>query len=152
MWIALLWWALAGGGAWAFGAAVIVLAVAASLALQPTPRVRISLPALFPFLTFFALRSVHAGFDVARRALSPRLPIAPSLVDLRLRLPPGPSRVFLADIMSLLPGTLSADLVDDRLRLHVLDTRLPTEQGLRAAEAVVAALFGQTLIALPGEP
>ena len=47
--------------------------------------------------------------------------------------------------MSLLPGTLSAALAGDRLRLHVLDKRQPSEPGLRAAEAVVAALFGERM-------
>jgi hypothetical protein len=51
--------------------------------------------------------------------------------------------------MSLLPGTLSADLTDDRLRMHVLDASLPIEHELRAAEASIAALFGQTVNDLP---
>ncbi|HSM20712.1 MAG TPA: Na+/H+ antiporter subunit E [Rubrivivax sp.] len=141
----LLWWVLAGGSAWAFGLPVVALAVGASMALQPTRRVHIRPLGLLRFLAFFALRSLHAGFDVARRAFSPGLPIAPAIVDHRLRLPVGPTRVFLADTMSLLPGTLSTALDGDRLRLHVLDTGLPHEQELRTAEAAVAALFNEVL-------
>jgi len=137
--LAALWWTLAGGTAWAFGAPVVLLAVGASVALQPTRTVRLDPVALVRFAQFFVFRSVRAGIDVARRALSPRLPLAPALIDFRLRLPPGPSRVFLANTMSLLPGTLSADLTDDRLRMHVLDASLPIEHELRAAEASIAA-------------
>lgn len=142
---ALLWWVLADGAGWAFGVPVIALAVGTSMVLQPTRRVHIKALGLLRFLAFFALRSPRAGFDVARRAFAPGLPIAPAIVEHRLRLPPGPARVFLADTMSLLPGTLSAALAGDRLCLHVLDTGLPHESELRAAEVAVAALFGQTL-------
>lgn len=141
----LLWWVLAGGSAWAFGLPVVALAVGASMALQPTRRLHVRPLALLRFLAFFALRSLIAGFDVARRAFSPGPRIAPAIVNHRLRLPAGPTRVFLADTMSLLPGTLSAALDGDRLRLHVLDSGLPHEQELRAAEAAVAALFNEVL-------
>jgi multicomponent Na+:H+ antiporter subunit E len=141
----LLWWVLAGDTAWLFGLPVVALAVGASMALQPTRHLHIRPLGLLRFLAFFALRSSRAGFDVARRALSPGLPIAPAIVDHRLRLRSGAARVFLADTMSLLPGTLTAALAGDRLRLHVLDTGLPHEQELRAAEAAVAALFGEAL-------
>ncbi|MDP1691019.1 MAG: Na+/H+ antiporter subunit E [Burkholderiaceae bacterium] len=147
--LATLWWTLAGGTAWAFGAPVVLLAVGTSFALQPTRRVRLNPIALARFVGFFVLRSVRAGIDVARRALSPDLPLVPALMAYRLRLPPGPSRVFLANTMSLLPGTLSADLSDENLHVHVLDERLPIEPELRAAEVRIAALFGQTLNDLP---
>ncbi len=140
---ALLWWVLAGGTGWAFGVPVIVLAVVASRVLQPVRRVPFRPLGLLRFLAFFAARSVQAGFDVARRAFSLGPPLSPAIIEHRLQLPPGPARVFLADTMSLLPGTLSAGLAGDRLRLHVLDTRQPSEPGLRAAEAAVAALFGE---------
>lgn len=142
---ALLWWVLAGGAGWTFGVPVIALAVGASLALQPVRRVYLRPLGLLRFLAFFAWRSMQAGFDVARRAFAPGMPLAPAIVEHRLRLPPGPARVFLANTMSLLPGTLSAALAGDRLRLHVLDKRQPSEPGLRAAEAVVAALFGERM-------
>ncbi len=143
--LALLWWALAGDAAWGFGAPVILVALGASIALQPARRVRLEAGAMVRFAAFFLVQSVRAGIDVAARALSLRPSLAPALLDYRLRLPPGAARVFLADTVSLLPGTLSAELVGDLLRVHVLDARMPVEQGLRAAETRVAALFGATL-------
>jgi len=149
--VTLLWWALADGAGWVFGVPVIALAVAASVVLQPARRVHLQPLGLLRFLAFFALRAPRAGFDVARRAFAPGPPIAPAIVEHRLWLPPGPARVFLADTMSLLPGTLSAALAGDRLRLHVLDTGLPHERELRAAEAAVAGLFGQTVNGMPAK-
>jgi multicomponent Na+:H+ antiporter subunit E len=59
-----------------------------------------------------------------------------------LRLPPGPARPFFAAVLSLLPGTLSIELLDDRVRIHALDDRLPVTETLRRLEDHVAALFG----------
>jgi multicomponent Na+:H+ antiporter subunit E len=50
--------------------------------------------------------------------------------------------------MSLLPGTLSTELRDDCLCLHVLDARLPVEADLRQVEIRVADLFGVSLSTL----
>jgi len=142
---AALWWVLAGGAAWGFGAPVIATAVGVSMALQPARRPWLRPWALARFLGFFLTQSPRAGLDVARRAFAPGLPLAPALHDFHLRLPEGPARTLLLNIMSLLPGTLSAGLAGDRLRLHVLDTRLPVEWELRKVEAHIAALFGLKL-------
>jgi len=147
--LATLWWALAGGTAWAFGAPVVLLALGSSFVLQPTRRARLRPLALVGFAGFFVRRSLRAGIDVAWRALSPHLPLVPATIEYHLRLPSGPSQVFLANTLSLLPGTLSVDLRGDTLEVHVLDERLPIEQELSAAEARVAALFGQALNDLP---
>jgi multisubunit Na+/H+ antiporter MnhE subunit len=43
--------------------------------------------------------------------------------------------------VSLLPGTVSVELGDDELELHVLDTHMPTERVLAALEERIGALF-----------
>src|SRR3972149_6345104 len=53
-----------------------------------------------------------------------------------------PARTLLVNTMSLLPGTLSAGIEGNRLRLHVLDTQLPVEQELGEVETRIAAMFG----------
>ncbi|MHB1142922.1 MAG: Na+/H+ antiporter subunit E [Sulfuricaulis sp.] len=145
LWFATLWWVLAGGAAWGFGAPVIAAAVGASLALQPARRVRLRPWGLLRFAGYFLTQSPRAGLDVARRAFAPGLPLAPALLTFRLRLPEGPARTLLVNTMSLLPGSLSAGIEGNRLRLHVLDTRLPVEQELREVEARIAAMFGVEL-------
>jgi multicomponent Na+:H+ antiporter subunit E len=142
---AALWWVLAGGAAWGFGAPVIAAAVGVSLALQPVRRVRLRPWGMLRFAGYFLTQSPRAGLDVARRAFAPGLPLAPALLDFRLRLPEGPARTLLVNTMSLLPGTLSAGIEGNRLRLHVLDTQLPVEQELREVEARIAAMFGVDL-------
>lgn len=138
----LLWWALTEGEpAWGVGAPVILLATVAAWRLRLPGRVRLSLAGTLRFLPYFVWQSLRGGVDVARRALDPRLPLDPALLVYRLRLPPGPARVFLADVVSLLPGTLSAELAGDRLRLHVLD-RASAPAAVRELEGRVGALFG----------
>lgn len=144
---ALLWWILTEGAidSWLLGAPVVVFAALASEALLP--RLSWSLLAIVRFVPFFLWRSLYGGVDVARRALHPRLPISPGLIDHRWRLPPGLPRVFMANTVSLLPGTLSAELDEEHLRVHVLDQTSTFASELTVIEARVARLFGLNLIA-----
>ena len=148
---ALLWWILTEGAtnSWLVGAPVVLLAVLASEVLLPG--VSWSLPGAVRFVPFFLWHSLHGGVDVARRALHPRLPISPELFDYRWRLPPGLPRVFMANTVSLLPGTLSAELDEEYLRVHVLDLTGTFATGLAVVEARVARLFGLSLVADGGE-
>ncbi len=143
----LLWWILTEGypGAWSFGLPVIVLAFLVSMALPTAGDWTWRLPQLLRFAFFFLGQSLRGGIDVARRALHPRLPIAPQLLEYRLRLAEGPARIFFADALSLLPGTCSVMLRGDALQMHVLDGSQPVEQALRRVEGEVAGLFGMAL-------
>jgi multicomponent Na+:H+ antiporter subunit E len=144
---AALWWMLTGAASasWAVGTVVIVLAVAASLHLQPVGRFRISLAALPGLAIFFLVKSVQGGVQVALMAIRPRLDLQPAMMEMRLRLADEPARIFLASLLNLMPGTLSTGLEGDRLTLHVLDARLPIESAMRTVEARVARVFRQAL-------
>ena len=141
----LIWWVLAGGAAasWWIGVPAVLAALFASAVLLP--------PAPFAwfqvlkFIPFFILRSLLGGADVAWRALHPGMPIAPGLITYPLRLPPGLPRVFLANTISLLPGTLSAELGANYLQVHVLDVRQDFLSEIETVEKSVAAIFGAAL-------
>lgn len=94
---------------------------------------------------FFVWQSVRGGIDVARRAVHPRLPIAPTMKEFRWRLATPSARVLFANAVSLLPGTLAVNVFDERLQLHVLDAGIAIEPALRELEARIAALHGETL-------
>ncbi len=142
---ALLWWILTQGAinSWLVGVPVVLLAVLASGWLLPA--IPWSLPGIVGFVPFFLWRSLYGGVDVARRALHPKLPISPGLFDYRWRLPPGLPRVFMANTVSLLPGTLSAELGQEHLRVHVLDQSGDFIPELSVVEERVARLFGLSL-------
>jgi multicomponent Na+:H+ antiporter subunit E len=97
------------------------------------------LPAL---VALFLWQSLAGGVDVARRVLSPRMPLQPGLVVLRLALPDEGARVLLALLVSLMPGTLAARLEGSTLTLHALDLRLPVEAETRRIERRIAGLYG----------
>jgi len=142
---ALVWWILVGGdmaSSW-IGVPAVLLAATASVALiSPVTFVWYE---LFRFVPFFLVRSLVGGADVAWRALHPRMPIDAHLVDYPIQLPPGLSRTFLANAVSLLPGTLSAELDSMVLKVHVLSWRMDTLSELETLEHRVAALFGTSL-------
>ena len=142
LWLALLWWMLTDGAvdSWPIGVPVVLLALYVSVKLMPAASW--SLTGIARFVPFFLWHSLRGGVDVAGRALRPQLPISPALIDWPWQLPPGLPRVLMANTVSLLPGTLSAELNDRFLRVHVLDDSGSYPAELRAIEARVAGLLG----------
>jgi multicomponent Na+:H+ antiporter subunit E len=151
-----LWAILTGGtpASWLLGAPIVILSSVAAVALNPAGRWRVSPSGLAAFVPYFVWRSARGGVDVALRAMHPALPIAPSLETHRLSLPiEGPARVFLADVLSLLPGTLCAELRGDEISVHVLSGGSPAaREELRRLELKIAALFGVPLSTPPDPP
>jgi multicomponent Na+:H+ antiporter subunit E len=72
------------------------------------------------------------------------MPITPELIEYPLRLPPGLPRVILVNTVSLLPGTLSAELVGQVLRVHVLDSLGDFLAELEALEKRVRRMWRRT--------
>ncbi|MCW8944890.1 MAG: Na+/H+ antiporter subunit E [Sedimenticola sp.] len=147
--LALVWWVLSDGNphSWWIGGMAIVLALLA--AKSPTSQFSISLLKLTLFIPFFLKHSILGGVDVARRALRPAMPIDPIMVDCVLRLPPGPPQVLLTNMVSLLPGTLSASLENNVLTMHVLDKQGSYANDFLVLEEKIAELFSVPVLS-PG--
>jgi len=141
----LMWWIFTDGviDSWQVGVPVVLLATLVSVALLP--RVTWSLSGIARFAPFFLWQSLRGGADVAWRAFHPGMPIVPDLVEYPLQLSSGLPRVFMADTVSLLPGTLSAELGENSLTVHVLDKRKDFLSELEAVEYSVARMFGVSL-------
>jgi len=140
--LAALWLVLAEGdlSGWWFGAPVVLLAVYLSLRLLPP--VRLKPLALLRFFPLFVWLSLGGAWDVALRALRPSRPLQPGLADFETRLDEGLPRIFFANVVSLLPGTLSADLRDSTVVVHLLDDSPAVRQSLATLEEAVVRLFG----------
>ncbi|MGG7054870.1 Na+/H+ antiporter subunit E [Nitrosomonas sp. ANs5] len=147
---ALLWWALTEGNfdAWWLGGILIMVATEISRRLIPARTW--PLIGLLRFIPFFIERSLISCVDVAWRALRPGLHIDPILIRYPLRLPEGFPRIFMANVVSLLPGTLAAELEGSDLFVHVLDSRSHYWRELTQLEQHVAQLSGAYLQATPG--
>lgn len=73
------------------------------------------------FLGAFAVALLRANLDVARRVLSPSLPIRPAVVEIRTGLESDLGRLILANSVTLTPGTLTVDVEADRMLVHWID-------------------------------
>ena len=143
---ALLWWVLTEGNwaNWGLGLLAVALATSASLKLLPPKGGGIRLSGLLAFFGFFVWNSVLGGAQVALVALRGRQALQPGVLDLSINLPPGAPRLLLVNTLSLMPGSVGMCLENDRLRLHVLDERLPMLAEVRALEQRIARIFAAT--------
>lgn len=141
--LALLWFVLSEGDLryWGLILMAVLCAAFASLILVPGNGLGWSLGGWIRFVPFFIGQSVLGGVDVALRAISPTPRLDPGYVEFHFRLQHDPARVFVANTMSLMPGTLSVSLDDDRLCIHVLDMGMPAVDRAREVEAHAARMF-----------
>lgn len=141
-----VWLLLAGTDplSWIVGVPAVAGATWASQRLAQRAR-GLSLIGLVRFLPYFLLESVRGGMDVAFRVLRLRLRISPGVQTYRSRLHDRAARIFFAGSISLLPGTLSADLRGSVVHVHALDAATDLTPELARLERRVAELFAQTL-------
>ena len=124
------------------GISAAVVATWTSLLLLPSGRRRVHPIALAKLVPRFAIQSIVAGIDVARRALNPRMPLRPGFVNYPVRFPPGPTRNTFATLTSLLPGTVPAGYQNGQIVYHCLDINQPVVSQLAAEEAALAQALG----------
>lgn len=70
------------------------------------------------YLVYFFYYCIRANLDVAYRVLNPNMPIRPGIVKVRTELQSDVAKTFLANSITLTPGTLTVDIVDDHLFIH----------------------------------
>lgn len=139
----LLWLLLSGSLAAEEVSIGIVVAVVAAMA---TPRIEIfngfkftfytPLALLFYLLNFlFAL--VKANLDLAKRVLTPALPLNPEIISIKTELQSELGRLLLANSITLTPGTLTVDVKDDRLLVHWIDSS-PASNNEQATQIIAA--------------
>lgn len=142
---AALWWLLGGGqpASWVIGLPAVLAAFWWVRKTRPPAgaAAKLSLAGLLRFLPYFLWESLRGGVDVALRTLSPRMRIHPGFALYRTCLRQTRSRVFFANCVSLLPGTLAADLQPEGVRVHLLDARDDPESELRRLESAVGRLY-----------
>ncbi len=142
----LIWWILTDGAvdSWLIGVPIVLITTLVSLVLLPP--IALSLRGIINFIPFFVWHSLRGGVDVARRAMHPQLPISPTSINYKFRLQSGLAKVFMANTVSLLPGTLSVVLDKECLRVHVLDKSSAFAEELKVLEVQVAGVFGLKLL------
>ncbi|NBC48778.1 MAG: cation transporter [Gammaproteobacteria bacterium] len=145
---ALLWWLLTDGQheAALFGAPFVLSA--AVLSTVTRFRGQVLSASLWParplalmrLIGFFLWHSLRGGLDVTLRAFRRPLPLKPDLIDYPLRLPPGPTPILMASLVSLMPGTLAV-ICEGRLRVHVLDRHSDWYRDLERLEQRIGDVY-----------
>ncbi len=137
----LLWWILSNGSVESLLVGIPCILIATVVSILLIPSTNIVWLEFIKFLPYFFLRSLLGGVDVAWRALHPALPIVPETIIYTSKLPPGLARVFMANTISLLPGTLSAELDGEEITVHVLDSKNDFLSEIRAVEHRLKRVF-----------
>ena len=131
----------------------VIVALLADLVLGdifPLGAVKVFQPVRFFWLFIYAwvffFYVIKANFDVAYRVINIYLPIKPGIVKVRTKLQTDMARTFLANSITLTPGTLSVDLVDDHLYVHWInivseDPQMETEIIVRRFENLLERIF-----------
>jgi multicomponent Na+:H+ antiporter subunit E len=144
-----LWLVIAGDdpSSWIIGVPTVLLATWGSLQLRGIVEgtSTLCLSGLIRFVPFFVVESFRGGLDVASRVLRPRLRVNPGFQSYRPQLANPAARVVFLDTISLLPGTLSADMREGIVVVHALDSGIDLTPELARLERVVGLLFGERL-------
>lgn len=70
------------------------------------------------YLFVFVWECLKANFDVAYRVLHPKMPIRPGIVRVPLTTASPFARMMLANSITMTPGTIAVDIVDDNMYVH----------------------------------
>jgi multicomponent Na+:H+ antiporter subunit E len=72
----------------------------------------------FVYLFVFIWECIKANIDVAYRVLHPKMPIRPGIVKVKTTLKSDMAKMLLANSITMTPGTISVDIIDDYLYIH----------------------------------
>jgi multicomponent Na+:H+ antiporter subunit E len=75
------------------------------------------------YIFVFIGELIKSNFDVARRVISPKLPINPGIVEVQTKLTSKVGRMILANSITLTPGTFTVEMTGDRLFIHWIDVK-----------------------------
>ncbi len=78
---------------------------------------------LLVYIPVFAWQVFKANVDVAMRVLSPGMPLNPGIIRIRTSLKTDIARTFLANSITLTPGTMTVEIKEDVLYIHWIDVK-----------------------------
>jgi multicomponent Na+:H+ antiporter subunit E len=70
------------------------------------------------YLFTFIWACVKANFDVAYRVINPSMPIKPGIVKVKTSLKSDFAKSLLANSITMTPGTITVDIIDDVFYIH----------------------------------
>lgn len=104
------------------------LAIWSSMRFPVFKNVRLTPRSILSFIIFthvFLYELLKSNFDVAKRVLSPSLPINPGIISVKTRLTDPVARMLLANAITLTPGTFTIEMEGDTFFIHWIDAGIP---------------------------
>jgi multicomponent Na+:H+ antiporter subunit E len=143
--LAAFWLLMSGGSpsSWVVGGPAVIAGAWAGHALGAFRGDMWSFTGVLRFLPFFLYESVRGGIDVTRRVMASVPRVDPGLHDYPLTLKDPHARLLFVNSVSLLPGTLAADLRDDILVVHAIDRKIALDSEIRELERAVGRIYGE---------
>lgn len=85
----------------------------------------------FLYLAVFGWEMIKSNIRVALLVINPKLPINPGIIKVKTKLKSPMGRMILANSITLTPGTLTIDIIDDTFYIHWISvtTLDPEEAG-----------------------
>ena len=114
-------------------AAIVILATITSLYVLPRGSWRLRPAGCLAFVPWFLRHAIIGGWDVAKRAFQPSMPLQPAVLEFKTDTTDSQKALFAWSI-SLLPGTATLSVKEDGLIVHVLDQSLDNWKNLRELE------------------
>jgi multicomponent Na+:H+ antiporter subunit E len=87
------------------------------------------------YIPLFLWEMTKANFDVAYRVIHPKMPINPGIVRVKTKIQSEMGRTFLANSITLTPGTFTIDIKKDILYIHCIN--VPATELEAATEKIV---------------
>ena len=94
------------------------------------------------YIPYFLYYCVRANLDVAYRVLHPDMPIRPGIVKVRTELVSEMAKTFLANSITLTPGTLTVDIDGSDLYIHWINV---VGEGVEAHSDLIVRRFEKLL-------
>lgn len=99
--------------------------------------------ALFRYFAWLLVSVLKANVDVARRILSPAMPIRPRFMRFRTDIQSDVGQVVMANTITLTPGTVTLDVQDGTFWVHALHPDTTGDVVNATAQNRVAPIFGE---------
>lgn len=137
LWMLLFW----SPDLWVIAAGALVALIASALLIDvfPDGMVKVLNPVrwfyFLIYLPYFFYFCIKANIDVALRVIHPDLPIRPGIVKVHTTLEGEMAKTFLANSITLTPGTLTVDIDGQDLFIHWINISVDDPAG-RSKEIV----------------
>jgi len=83
--------------------------------------------AILKYFAYFLLALLKANFQIAKIVLSPKINITPHVVTINTTMNSELGKLLLANSITLTPGTLSVDVIDDKILVHWINCPFPED-------------------------